>query len=221
LCRCIDPRALCRLAPIAMLCLLQACSGAATRATPQAAGAANGQVEPVAASIPEALARTHSLAVTAMEAQDYITAEPLLEQLVIEAPEYPGPYVNLAILRAATGREQEAEPLLQVALAQAPAHAAAHNQLGILKRRQGRFAEAETAYRAALAADPTYALACHNLGVLLDLYLQRGEEALEYYTCYQELQATPDERVARWIVELERRVARSAQAAQLAPGAAP
>jgi tetratricopeptide (TPR) repeat protein len=201
-----------------VLCGLAACGGTGTRPDAGAAMTASpGDAADPGLDVPAPLAAAYARAVAALEAGDLTEAEFEFEQLVLEAPEFPGPYVNLAIVHLETQRELEAEQLLQQALQLDPAHAAANNQLGMLRRRQGRFAEAEAAYRAAIAADPAYALACHNLGVLLDLYLKRGEEALEYYECYQNLQAVPDERVARWIIDLKRRLGVSGQAARVAP----
>jgi lipoprotein NlpI len=97
-----------------------------------------------------------------------------------------------------------------------PAHAAANNQHGILLRRAGEFAAAESAYRQALETDPQYLLAYYNLGVLLDLYLRRPTEALEYYELYQSSLAEPDQKVGRWIIDLRRRVGAADNAARVA-----
>jgi hypothetical protein len=42
--------------------------------------------------------------------------------------------------------------------------------------------------------------------VLLDIYLRRTAEALEHYESYQSTLAQPNETVARWIIDLRRRV---------------
>src|SRR5690606_12979800 len=107
---------------------------------------------------------------------------------------------------------------LEQALALDPAHPAALNQMGVLLRRDGRFAEAEDAYARALAADPDYALAHHNLGVLLDLYLRRPSEALGHHERYASVLDVPNEAVARWIIDLKRRLGVSDSAAQVARG---
>jgi len=145
-------------------------------------------------------------ALAAMDAGDVVEAELMLEQFVLEYPDFPGAYVNLAILYERDGRYEDAHSVLDHALALEPAHASANNRLGILLRKQGMFAEAEEAYRRAIESDPTYAIAHHNLGVLLDLYLYRPAEALEHYRRYQDLLGEPDAAVGRWIIDLERRV---------------
>ena len=157
-------------------------------------------------AIPAAATQAYDRALAAMLSGDDTEAELELEQFILEFPNYPGPYVNLAILHRGNGRTADAQEALDRALALEPGHAAANNQLGILHRAEGRFVEAEEAYLRAIEANPEYALAYYNLGVLLDLYLKRPAAALENYERYQELQAEPNEMVGRWIIDLSRRV---------------
>jgi lipoprotein NlpI len=186
--------------------LLQSCSGTPARSSADAAAPPN-QTRSAAVDAeppPAELATAHERAVAAMARGDWLEAELELEQLVLAYPGYAGPCVNLAIVYLQDGRDSDAEAALLRALEADAQHAAANNELGILRRRQGRFAEAEAAYRAALEAAPDYALGHYNLAVLLDLYLHRPAEALEHYLLYQSLMTQPDERVARWIVDLKR-----------------
>jgi tetratricopeptide (TPR) repeat protein len=163
--------------------------------------AAPEEAEPVSE---QALA-AHSRALAAIANERWAEAERELEALVLAEPALPGALVNLAIVYLHDGRVGEARAMLERALSVAPGHAAANNQLGILLRNEGRFGDAEAAYRRALATDPGYALAHYNLGVLLDVYLRRPAEALEEYELYQSA-GEPDETVARWIVDLRRRL---------------
>ena len=156
--------------------------------------------------VPEAAAAAYSRALAAMRAENWLEAELELEQLVLEQPAYPGPHVNLALVYLHDERRVDARAALERALSVAPGHAAANTQLGILLREDGKFEEAEAAYRRALATEPDHALAHYNLGVLLDLYLRRTAEALEHYEAYQATLAEPNETVARWIIDLRRRV---------------
>jgi tetratricopeptide (TPR) repeat protein len=148
-------------------------------------------------------------------------AELELEQLAREYPAYPGPLVNLAIAYKRDGRADDAVAAIDHALAADPDNAAANTERGIMLREQGKFAEAEAAYRRALAADPEHALAHYNLGVLLDVYLRRPEEALEHYQIYQASLSEPDSNVAKWIVDLKRRVGSNDKAARVAQGDSP
>jgi Tfp pilus assembly protein PilF len=135
--------------------------------------------------------------------------------LTLKYPAYPGPHVNLALVYLHDERRDAARRALEQALSVDPGHAAANTQLGILLREEGEFAAAEAAYRRALDANPEHGLAHYNLGVLLDLYLRRTAEALEHYEAYQAALAQPNETVARWIVDLRRRVGNT-DAARLA-----
>ena len=155
-------------------------------------------------------------ALAAMDSGDLVEAELGLEQFILEYPDFPGAYVNLAIIYEHDGRFEEAHSMLNRALTLEPTHAVASNQLGILLRKQGKFAEAEQAYLRAIESDPAYALAHHNLGVLLDLYLYRPAEALQHYRRYQELLVEPDAAVERWIIDLERRVGAADEAPRVA-----
>jgi len=166
--------------------------------------------------VPDAALVSHERAVAAMAADDWVEAELELEQLTVEYPTFPGPFVNLAIVYRHDGRDEEARGMLEQALGIDPQHAAANNQLGIMLREAGEFEAAEAAYHTAIAADPAYDLAYYNLGVLLDLYLRRGVEALEAYEKFQSLQAEPDAEVGRWIVDLRRRLGVEAAPERLA-----
>jgi tetratricopeptide (TPR) repeat protein len=186
----------------------------ADRAEPEDAASAPG-VE----AVPEAATAGYDRALTAMRAEDWLTAQVELQQVTADYPSYPGPFVNLAIVYMRDGHRDEARKALDAALAIDPGHAAANNQLGILLREEGKFHEAEQAYRRALATDPNHALAHYNLGVLLDIYLRRPAEAVEEYEAYQGSLAEPDENVGRWIIDLRRRAGSGGDAARVAQGA--
>jgi len=195
--------------------LLAACGGT-TPSRPSAEARVAVPKEPV--EVPEKAALAYERALAEMAAENWIEAELALEQLVLEHTGFAGPYVNLAIVYMQDGRDDEARPALEQALAIDSAHAAANNQYGILLRRAGEFAAAEDAYRRAIETDPQYLLAYYNLGVLLDLYLHRPAEALEYYELYQNSLGEPDQKVGRWIIDLRRRLGATDNAARVAQG---
>lgn len=167
----------------------------------------------LAIQVPERANAAYLRAVAAMEVENWLEAELELEQLILDYPEFPGPFVNLAIIYMHDGRSDDAMEALEEALAIEPMHAAANNQLGILLRERGEFGASEEAYRRAIATDPEYALAHYNLGVLLDLYLRRSDEALALYERYQSFLPEPDQQVGRWIIDLRRRLGAQAPAA--------
>ena len=174
----------------------------------------------VAEPVPEAAAAAYERAVAAMRVENWLEAELELEQLVLEHPEYPGPHVNLALVYLHDGRRDDARKEIELALGVDAGHAAANTQLGILLREDGEFEAAEAAYRRALATNPDHALAHYNLGVLLDIYLRRTAEALEHYEAYQATLSRPNETVARWIIDLRRRVG-NGEGARVAQGDGP
>jgi len=160
-------------------------------------------------------------ALQAMSDGSITDAELELEHLILEYPDYAGPYVNLAILYRTSGRADEAAEILGRAFDLDPDHPAANNQLGMLLRARGEFVAAEAAYRRAIAADPDYSLAYYNLGILLDLYLQRPADALSNYERYQDLMPEPDVTVAGWIIDLRRRLGVPATPQRIAQEIAP
>jgi Flp pilus assembly protein TadD len=182
--------------------LLAGCASA-----PQQAANTTGGAAPVEAGepVPPAVRTLYEQAVAVMAAGDAVEARLRFEEFILQYPEYPGAYVNLAILQVKNAEDAAAEASIAKALALDPNHAEALNQLGMLRRRQGRFEEAETAYLKAVTAKPDYALAHYNLGVLNELYLRRLDSALQNFERYQEL-GGDDERVAMWIADLKRRV---------------
>ncbi|MGD8808473.1 MAG: tetratricopeptide repeat protein [Gammaproteobacteria bacterium] len=177
----------------------------APQAVEESSPAVDLSIEPNVDEIPEKIQRGYDSAIAAMNADDWIQAELELEQIILEEPGFPGPYVNLALIYKLDGRTGDARAALEQAIAIAPGFAPANNELGVLLREQGDFSGAQAAYERSLAADPDNAIAHLNLGILLDLYLRRPVDALDHYNQYQATRTEPDETVARWIVDLERR----------------
>ncbi len=155
--------------------------------------------------VPHKAQTLYEQAVASMAAGDTIDAELRFQEFLLAYPDFPGAYVNLAIIFAGRGDDQATENSLTDALILDPQHPVALNQLGMLQRRQGKFLQAEAAYLKAVTASPDYALAHYNLGVLNDLYLQRLDAALQHYERYQEI-AGEDNLVTMWIVDLKRRI---------------
>jgi len=145
-------------------------------------------------------------AAAVMATGDLVDAELRFEEFVLQYPSYPGAHVNLAIIHAENGNDDDARASIDSALAVNPNYAPALNQLGMLLRRNGNFLEAEAAYLKAVTVTPDYALAHYNLGVLNELYLQRLDVALQHFELYQSL-VGEDKQVEKWIVDLRRRVA--------------
>ncbi len=160
---------------------------------------------------PQALTRFER-ATAALAAGDFAEAEFRFEKLSLLYPDYPGVYVNLAIIHAHNDNDDATQAAIDAALALNANHPAALNQLGMLLRRNGKFIEAEAAYLKAVTVSPEYALAHYNLGVLYELYMQRLDDALRHFVAYLSV-VGEDRRVEKWIVDLQRRVAANQRSA--------
>jgi tetratricopeptide (TPR) repeat protein len=192
--RCTDYRQ-CGLALLALSALLLAgCATSPGRESIESRG------------VPHRAQTLYEQAVASMAAGDTIDAELRFQEFLLVYPDFPGAYVNLAIIFAGRGDDQAAENSLTDALILDPQHPVALNQLGMLQRRQGKFLQAEAAYLKAVTASPDYALAHYNLGVLNELYFQRLDTALQHFEQYQSI-VGEDKQVERWIADLRRRVA--------------
>jgi tetratricopeptide (TPR) repeat protein len=165
--------------------------------------------------IPAEALTLYEQATAVMAAGDYVDAELRFKEFVLLYPDYPGAFVNLAIIHANNENDPETRAALDAALALNPDHPAALNQMGMLLRRNGNFLEAEAAYLKAVTVSPDYALAHYNLGVLYELYLQRLEAALHHFEASQAL-VGQDKQVEKWISDLTRRVAANQRTANVA-----
>lgn len=161
---------------------------------------------PAAAIMAEAALQDYALALHAMHQGRDDEALTLLHLLAERYPLLSGPWVNIGLIQLRRQQFAEAEHSLHAALATNSRNPYAHNALGLALREQGRFDEARVHYQHAIELDPRYARAHFNLGVLAELYQQQPAEALHHFRHYQALQKQPDQAVANWIADLERRV---------------
>lgn len=120
-------------------------------------------------------------------------------------PQLSGPLLNVGLIYMEQEEYAKAQQAFEQSLAINDANPYAHNGLGLALREQGQFDDARIHYERALVLDPKYARAHFNLAVLAELYLQDLHLALEHFQAYQNLQKLPDENVANWIVDLQRR----------------
>ncbi len=207
------------LMPLLALLVLAGCASRgpakspdSTVASSQGDVAKGGQPE---LAIPPQVRTLYEQAASAMAAGDFVDAELRFKEFLLQYPNYPGAYVNLAIIHANNENNAAARSALDAALTINPSHPAALNQLGMLLRRNGNFLEAEAAYLKAVTVKPDYALAHYNLGVLNELYLQRLDVALQHFEAYQAL-VGEDKQVEKWIADLRRRVAANQRTANVA-----
>jgi tetratricopeptide (TPR) repeat protein len=206
-----------RMLPVAAVILLAAgcVSTGSNQSTANTAGGSGDLVEGQRPTVPAQTQTLYEQAIAVMATGDFVDAELRLKEFLLQYPNYPGAYVNLAIIHASNGDDLGAEAAVNAALALDPDHHAALNQQGMLLRRNGKFIEAEAAYLKAVTSKPDYALAHYNLGVLNELYLQRLDAALQHFELYFEL-VGDDKQVERWIADLTRRVAANQRTANVA-----
>ena len=115
-------------------------------------------------------------------------------------------FTNLGLLYLQMNDTAEAKKAFLNAIEQDSQDAVAYNHLAIIQRQEGEFKQALFNYYKAINADPEYASAHLNLGILFDLYLQELPKALEQYLLYQKLTHNKNEDVAKWIIDLQRRI---------------
>jgi Flp pilus assembly protein TadD len=209
---------------IALLCSAAACAwGPKPASEPAAVGVAP---PPVTAAIkaaePEsavsaAVRRAYEDALRALRVGRNDEAERALIVLTRSAPDLGGPYANLGLLYARTGKPLQAVAALEQAVQLSPRQPIYFNALGIAYRQHGQFAKARDAYEKAIELDATYAAPLLNLGILHDLYLSDGPRALELYGRYLALAVNPDATVTKWVADLKNRNGKQQQVGLLGP----
>lgn len=128
-----------------------------------------------------------------------------LEQQVAVSPRDVQAYLELGVVYRYVERFDEAMQVFEQALKLSEQPHLVHNEIGILHRTKGEFELAEKIYVSILEAAPEFHDAHFNLGILYDLYLRRPRDAQKHYQAYIRNAAEADERVEKWLVDLERR----------------
>lgn len=213
----LEPALAGRLTVLVCGALLQGCAasgGAPTAASddpalsyldPAIGEAPMGKPLPPAPEVQGRNAETFARATELLQAGRLIEAEALLLEITDDQPELAGPWINLAQVFVAQGRDDDAVAALEQAVLANPGNCAGRTELGVLLRKRGEFAAAESHYLACLEYQPGYQAAYLNLGILYDLYLGRPADALAAYRHYQDLAGEEDRRVSGWVMDLERR----------------
>lgn len=179
--------------------LLTACASAPKKKTPQQTSA---QGKPVDNKIN----REFQQALVLMETKNPAGAAEKFHELIERYPQMAGAWANLGLIHMKAGEWKKAQHALQQAISINPDLAPAYNYLGVVDRNLGQFRQAEQAYQKAIHADPTYAIAWLNLGILYDIYMDKPAQALLQYEQYEQLNADPDNKIKKWIIELKRRL---------------
>lgn len=174
---------------------------------PDSRGRGLGQrVEPVSNPLDEGSRRTLDRAVEALSRGSYAQARELLAALDGDY-DYESPVLLArARLERETGRQKNAMSHYETLLQVEPGHPVAANNLALLYREQGRIGDARELLSRALEESPKRPRLHYNSAVLHELYLMNLGKALEHYRRYQALTPEDDDKVARWIQDLKRRV---------------
>lgn len=152
-------------------------------------------------------------AVMAMKTGQTKRAFQLFNSVSKKYPGFAGPQLNIGLMYLKKNKLAKAEAAFKRAIYINRDNAVGYNLLGVVYRRSGKFIEAKEAYLTALSKDSTYANAHLNLGILYDLYMDDLKRALHHYEQYQKLSAQADKKVAKWILDLQRR-AKTVQTSQ-------
>ena len=150
--------------------------------------------------------KLHQQALDSIKAGDIDKAIKEFKQIIAAEPTLPHAYTNLGLLYLHQNRLQEAAQAFQQAIVIDNKDAVAYNNLAVIQRRQGKFKKALFNYYKAVKNKPDYAAAHLNLGILLDLYLPDLPKALEHYQTYQKLTGGNNEKVKKWIIDLQHRI---------------
>jgi tetratricopeptide (TPR) repeat protein len=98
------------------------------------------------------------------EAQRRTEAADIFNQLIVDYPEMPEPYNNLAVIYAGQGDFDRARASLEAAVRAQPGYAVAHQNLGDTYAQMARLS-----YAQALKLDPSNAAIPHKLALLREL----------------------------------------------------
>lgn len=183
------------------ICMMQfvGCSSVGTKENVAA------NVESDVIEIPEQAAQDFKVAIGLMNQNNHKQALIALEKLTKEYPQLSGPYANIGVIYTQQKDWQKAEVALKQAVEKNTNNIKARNQLAFVYRKQGKFKDAESQYLEAIKAVPNDPISYLNLGILYDIYMGRLESASGYYQQYQALQKEPDNKVAGWLVDINRR----------------
>ena len=133
----------------------------------------------------------------------------LFSTTITAHPDFSPAYVNIGLQYLKLKQYAAAEKSFKKSIALKPDNAVSFHYLGVISRFNGDFSVAKSRYLKALDLNPDYAEAHLNLGILQDLYLYEFVQALHHYEKYQSLVQKKDGKVAKWIIDIKRRIAKS------------
>ena len=160
------------------------------------------------AQIPQALSTKYQQAVVLIQNKAYKRANLLLDEVIKQAPNLSGSYVNKAVIAYNENHLSDAEKWLDKAIKTNALNPYAYNFKGQLQRLNGHFAKAEQSYQQALANWNDYPDAHLNLAILLELYRGQLLQARQHYQAYLTLNPH-DKKVTAYLAGLEIKIKRA------------
>jgi len=150
--------------------------------------------------------RDYARAISLIQGKKNRSAIRSLTLLTQNYPQFAGPHVNLGLIFFKAKQYTKARKEFEKALVLNPNNAVSHNHIGIIQRKNGEFKQALQSYKLAIQSNANYASAHLNIGILYDIYLSDLTKALEHYQRYQQITGDKDKKVAKWIIDIKRRV---------------
>lgn len=141
----------------------------------------------------------------AYKKQDYTKAESLLVPITETDTRLSGPWVLLGDIAQQQDDLDKAVNHYQRALQINRDNVNAYIRLAKVQREQGQFIQAQHTYTKALGVWKDFPEAHLNLAILYDIYLNHPLRAQKHMEAYQFLTGGSDERVAKWLTEIQKR----------------
>lgn len=141
----------------------------------------------------------------AFKQKQFTQAEKLFKELTVEDKSLSGSWVGLGDIAIEQKNYDQASTYLSQAIALNAKNINAYLRLAYAQRLQGNFLFAQNTYAKVLALWPDCPEAHLNLAVLYDLYLNHPLRAQKHMEAYQYLTGGENERVAKWLAEIQQR----------------
>ncbi len=155
--------------------------------------------------LPPELIEAYNAGLELLQDEEFDAALVHWQALAEKYAEFPGCWTNLALAQYRLEQFDASLESLNKAVALKQEYCPAYKVLGLVQRELGQFSAAENSYQTALQCDPADVQVHYNLGILYDLYLHDLVKALQQYQLAQGMMTEPDETLAIWIADLERR----------------
>lgn len=139
----------------------------------------------------------------ALDNYEDIKAQRIFQKFIQHYPDFPGAYVNLALIHFRKEEYAQALKLVNIAIEVNDQFAESYHLKAQLLLIDGEIHQAKDNYLTAVKLKPDHLNAHYNLALLYDIYLQEIALAVKHYEKYVSLLIAPDERTSEWINHLK------------------